>query len=242
MQATVTILGIPVAAPTMAEAVAKLEQFIDEGTPHIIATANAEMIMMAQTDTELARVLREADLVVPDGAGVVWAARYQGHPIPERVAGYDLTQELLARASQKGYRVYFLGAAPGIAEAASRAACNRYPGLIIAGVQDGYFQPEDDGSVISAICQAKPHILLAALGVPKQEKWLHNNQNRLGVAVAMGVGGTFDVMAGVVERAPVWMQRSSLEWLFRLYKQPYRAIRMLALPRFVIKVWQEKNN
>ena len=240
MQPTVTVLDIPIAAITMDQAVTTVERYIKGERPCLIATANAEMVMMSRGDKELAVILQSADLVVPDGAGVVWATRHQGRPIPERVTGYDLAQRLLALASIKGYRVYFLGAAPGVAEQARKAAQKRYPGINIVGVRDGYFQTQDDASIINAIHAAEPHILFAALGVPKQEKWLAKHRAGLGVPVAMGVGGTFDVMAGIVDRAPLWMQHASLEWLFRLAKQPQRFIRVLALPRFVLNVMLTK--
>uniref|UniRef100_UPI002FD95B9A WecB/TagA/CpsF family glycosyltransferase n=1 Tax=Anaerospora hongkongensis TaxID=244830 RepID=UPI002FD95B9A len=176
-------------------------------------------------------------LVVPDGAGVVWAARYQGNEVRERVAGFDLTQRLLAEAAIKGYRVYFFGAGPGIAEQAKQTAEARYPGIHIVKTRDGYFTEADEAEIIEDIVSMQPHILLAALGVPKQEKWLMRNLNKLQVPVAIGVGGTLD---GTVKRAPLWMQQANLEWLYRLLKQPQRAIRMLALPRFVLKVIMDK--
>ena len=240
MRSNVTVLDIPIAAITMEEAVAAVEDFITAKKPHLIATANAEMIMMAQQDSELASILKQAGLVVPDGAGVVWASRYLGHPVPERVAGYDLSQQLLQKAAQKGYRVYFFGAAPGIAVQAQAAAVERYPGLQIVGVRDGYFTVQEEDEIIAGIQASQSDIVLVALGVPKQEKWLAKNLHRLAAPVAMGVGGTFDVMAGVVERAPLWMQQASLEWLYRLLQQPQRFLRMLALPQFVLRVLYAK--
>lgn len=240
MQAKVNVLGIPVDSISMESAVAKIEAFIQEASPHLIATANAEMVMLAQQDNELMDILQHASLVVPDGAGVVWAARYQGNEVRERVAGFDLTQRLLAEAAIKGYRVYFFGAGPGIAEQAKQTAEACYPGIHIVKTRDGYFTEADEAEIIEDIVSMQPHILLAALGVPKQEKWLMRNLNKLQVPVAIGVGGTLDVMAGTVKRAPLWMQQANLEWLYRLLKQPQRAIRMLALPRFVLKVIMDK--
>ena len=231
----VDILGVNVDCISMLEALDRLEHFIQERAPHIIATANAEMVMTAQDDKELHTVLNAAALVLPDGAGVVWASKKLGVAVPERVAGYDLTQQLLQRAAHAGYRVYWLGASPGIAEAAAAKAGANYPGLISVGIRNGYFA-QDDSSVLQAIVEAKPDILLCALGVPKQEKWLARNFSNLCIPVMIGVGGTFDVMAGKVTRAPLWMQRSGLEWLYRLLCQPSRFARMLALPRFVARV------
>ncbi|MBP2656795.1 MAG: tagA [Firmicutes bacterium] len=238
----VTVLDVLIDAITMAEATAQLEQFISEKTPHLVATANAEMVMLAQEDNELAAVLAKSHLVVPDGAGVVWAARHQGYTKVERVAGYDLAQNLLLEASKKGYRVFMFGSQPDIVAKAKTVALARYPGLCIVGTRHGFFTTQDEPAIIQAITATKPDILLAALGVPRQEKWLARNLTKLNVPVSMGVGGTFDVMAGAVKRAPLWMQRTSLEWLFRLLCQPKRAIRMLALPRFALKVMLGKKD
>ncbi|WP_371370953.1 WecB/TagA/CpsF family glycosyltransferase [Sporomusa aerivorans] len=242
MSTKATVLNVSIDAITMSEAVAKLERFIKEQTPHLIATANAEMVMLAQEDKELAGILAQCHLVVPDGAGVVWAARHQGYTIPERVAGYDLSQNLLAMAAEKGYRVFMFGSHPDVIDKAKNTAIERYSGLKIVGTRHGFFSGQDEPDIIRTITDAKPDILLAALGVPKQEKWLAGNLAKLNVPVCMGVGGTFDVMAGTVKRAPLWMQRSSLEWLFRLLCQPQRAIRMLSLPRFAIKVIFDKKD
>ena len=231
----VNILGIRVDAITMTEALNRVETFIRERQTRLVATANAEMVMLAQEDQLLADILNSADLVLADGAGVVWAAKRLGSGVPERVAGFDLTQELLARAAISGYRIFWLGAAPGIAETAAQTAAQRHPGLITVGIHDGYFAPEDR-SITQMVREARPDILLCALGVPKQEKWLRKNLDQLQVPVAIGIGGTLDVMAGKVRRAPVWMQRAGLEWSYRLIRQPSRLIRMLALPKFALRV------
>ena len=238
----VTVLDVLIDAISMSEATAQLEQFISEKTPHLVATANAEMVMLAQEDNELAAILAKSHLVVPDGAGVVWAARHQGYTMVERVAGYDLAQNLLLEASKKGYRVFMFGSQPDIVAKAKTVALARYPGLCIVGTRHGFFTTQDEPAIIQTITATKPDILLAALGVPRQEKWLARNLTKLNVPVSMGVGGTFDVMAGAVKRAPLWMQRTSLEWLFRLLCQPKRAIRMLALPRFALKVMLGKKD
>lgn len=236
----VEILGVPVASLTMAQAVAQAERWMDERTGALIATANAEMIMNATRDEELMEILRAADLVVPDGAGTVWAAHHLGHAMPERVAGYDLTQALLKRAPEKNRRVFFFGSAPGVAEKAKRKVESLYPGIWVVGVRNGYFSEADEPGIIREIREAKPDLLLAALGVPKQEKWLKKHKDELGVPVSIGVGGTLDVMAGTAKRAPVWMQKAKLEWLFRGILQPKRAGRLLALPKFVFRVHQSK--
>ena len=236
----VEILGVPVASLTMGEAVEQAERWMDERHGALIATANAEMIMNATRDEELLEILRAADLVVPDGAGTVWAAHHLGHEMPERVAGYDLTQELLKRAPEKNRRVFFFGSAPGVAEKAKQKAEAMYPGIQIVGVRNGYFSEDEVPAIIRMIREAQPDLLLAALGVPKQEKWLKKYKEKLGVPVSIGVGGTLDVMAGTAKRAPVWMQKAKLEWLFRGILQPKRAGRLLALPKFVFRVHASK--
>ena len=241
MRAKVNILGVHVDSVTMAEAVEQVESCIEAKTGAIIATANAEMIMRATHDAELMEILNAADLVVPDGAGTVWAARHLGHAMPERVAGYDLAQELMRKASEKGQRIFFFGSAPGVAEKAKEKAEELYPGITICGTRNGFFTEADTPAILEEIRAAQPDILLVALGVPKQEKWIWKHHSALGVPVSIGVGGTLDVMAGVMKRAPYWMQRANLEWLFRGMLQPKRAGRLLALPKFVLKVYASKS-
>jgi len=232
----INILGVGIDPVTMREAVAFCAAQISSRVPAEIITANAEMVMQANTNPALFKAMRDAALVIPDGAGVILAAKYLGMAMPERVAGYDLTQELLKLAAKKNLRVYFLGAAPGVAEQAKAAAEAKYSGLKIIGVENGYFALPEQDRVIAAVRAAKPDILLAALGVPRQELWLEQHLQELGVPICIGVGGTFDVMAGIVKRAPLWMQRSHIEWAYRLIMQPWRIIRMLNLPKFALKV------
>lgn len=242
MTERVEILGVKVDAVTMSQAVERVANLIDAGTPSIVATANAEMLLRATHDAELKDILNAASLVVPDGAGTVWAARHLGKHMPERVAGADLVQELMKVAPVKGWRFFLFGSAPTIADKAKSKAEQLYPGIKIVGTRNGYFTPDDELEIISQIKSSRPDILLAALGVPKQEKWLAKFRDELNVPVSIGVGGTFDVMAGVVKRAPLWMQRAKLEWLFRAMLQPSRAGRLVALPKFVLKVHQQKVN
>ena len=236
MAERVNILGVDVDAVTMAEAVDVVRRAMDTRAGIMVATANAEMLMRATHDEELRHILNASALVVPDGAGTVWAARHLGHAMPERVAGYDLAQELLRCAPAEGRRVYFFGSAPGVAEKAKAKAEQLYPGIEIVGVRNGFFSPADNAAIIAEIRAARPDLLLVALGVPKQEKWIAAHLAELDVPVAIGVGGTLDVMAGVMKRAPHWMQKAKLEWLFRGLMQPKRAGRLLALPKFVLKV------
>lgn len=235
------IFGLSVAALTMQEVLAEAKRMIEGDRPSLIATANAEMLMRATHDAELYRVLEGADMVVPDGAGTVWAAHTLGYEMPERVAGYDLVQELMRIAPREGWRIYLFGGAPGVAEAAKAEAERLYEGITICGARNGFFTEDDTPQIVEAIKEAQPHILLVALGVPKQEKWIDAHMEALGVPLSIGVGGTFDVMAGVMKRAPLWMQKAKLEWLFRGLLQPKRAGRLLALPKFVVRVYAEKS-
>lgn len=234
------ILGVGVNSLRMADAVNLIEKYMDDKANVIIATANAEMLMNATRDADLKRILNSAELVVPDGAGTVWAAHQLGYDMPERVAGYDLAQELMKRAPEKGRKIFFFGSAPGVADKAKLKAEELYPGINIVGTRNGFFTENDIPEILEEIKNARPDLLLVALGVPKQEKFLDKYYKELGVPVSIGVGGTFDVMAGVMKRAPLWMQKAKLEWLFRGMLQPKRAGRLLALPKFVLRVLAEK--
>lgn len=230
------ILGVPVHGFTMNEVVQELDKRIDEQNQTFIVTANAEIIMACQEDDAYNRIVSNAEIVLPDGAGAVWAGRHLGKQVPERVAGFDLYLELMALAAKKGYKAYFFGGAPGIADVAKEVCQKRYPGVQVVGTHNGYFQDSDVPGIIDNINKSGAQLLFVALGAPKQEKWIAKYRDSLDPIVLMGIGGSFDVLAGKMERAPKWMQDASLEWLFRLYKQPSRFMRMMALPKFVIKV------
>ena len=230
------ILGVKVDSVTMIQAVERVEKLIATQKNSMVATVNAEMLLRATQDPDFKKILNAAELVVPDGAGAVWAARHLGYEMPERVAGFDLVQELMKIAPLKGYKFFLFGASPGIADKAKLKAQELYPNIKIVGTRNGYFTTDDEPEIIAQIKNVKPDILLAALGSPKQEKWLAAHKSELKVPVSIGVGGTFDVMAGVVKRAPKWMQRAKLEWLYRAMLQPSRAGRLIALPKFMWKV------
>ena len=241
MKEIATILGVPVVPYTMDETVTKLTQDTLKNKRNFVVTANAEIIMMAQGDKEYKTLLAEtADLILPDGAGTVWAGNYLGYTIPERVAGYDLYLRLLEEAAKNNIPVYFFGGKPGIAEEAAEEGKHRWPGLNVAGCRNGYFSSEEETEIIKGINRSGAAMLFAALGAPKQEKWLAKYREELKPCLLMGIGGSFDVLAGKVQRAPKWMQDAKLEWLFRLIKQPSRFGRMLALPKFVFAVRNEK--
>ncbi len=235
-QVTVHILGIPVHDVTMAETLDAFGQFIEAYTPHQICTVNPEFIMAAQNDLEFKRILNQADLNLPDGIGVIWAARRQGHTLRERVAGSDLIYQLADRAAKTSWRVFLLGAAEGVAEQAALKLRALYPGLNIVGAWAGSPLPEADDEAVRRIRAAEADIVLVAYGAPKQDKWIDRNLTRTGASVAIGVGGSFDFVVGTQRRAPRWLQRLNLEWLYRLVREPRRWRRQLALPRFVWRV------
>ncbi len=239
----VTILGIPIYPYTMKEAVALLTDTVQKKQKLLVVTANAEIIMLAQNDPDYLKLLvHEAGVILPDGAGTVWAGRTLGYDIPERVAGYDLYLELLKKSASEGIGVYFFGGKPGIAELAAQTGAQRYPGLKVAGTRNGYFNEDDVPEIVRDINQSGAQILFAALGAPKQEKWLAQHKAELQPSLLMGIGGSFDVLAGKVKRAPVFMQKARLEWFYRLLKQPSRLGRMLVLPKFVEAVLTAKKN
>ena len=234
----VKILGVRVHRVGLAEA-AELVLGMAAGAagkPCLVATPNAEMIYAAQTDRALRRTLERADLLVPDGAGVVWAARHLGLPVPERVPGVDLAAAVLQRLARTGGRVYLLGGRPGVSEKARERLLAAFPGLSIPGCHHGYFGPAEEEEIVADVRASRAQLLLVCLGSPKQEKWAGAHLERLGVPVSIGVGGFLDVWAGVVRRAPETFRKANLEWLYRLLIQPGRFWRMLALPKFVLAV------
>lgn len=219
----------------MASALGRIERFVDDGGTHLVATVNSEFVMRAQRDREFAQVLESAGLCLPDGMGVVWAARRQGCALRETVSGSDLVQPLAAMCARRGFRVFLLGAAPGVAgELAARLQAAN-PALEVASHSGGP-DPAQDAETLRLIHEHGAQVLLVAFGAPVQELWIERLRDRLAVAVAIGVGGTFDYLTGRVPRAPAWMRRAGLEWLFRLVRQPWRIRRMAVLPIYAIKV------
>lgn len=234
--AIVEIVGTPVHAITRQQTVGWVKQAMRSTRLHQIATTNPEFVMKAQQDAEFHRVLWQADLCIPDGIGLIWAARWLKRPLPERVPGSELVYLLAAAAAQEGWRLYLLGAAPGIAEEAAAIFQTRYPGLTIAGTYAGSPAPEENEAIVQRINQSQAGLLFVAYGAPRQDKWIARNREALStVRVAIGVGGSLDFVTGKSIRAPRWVQNLGLEWLHRLYHEPWRWRRMLALPRFV---WQ----
>ncbi len=232
------ILGNRVDALTLPEAVNKVAQYIEADSPHQIVTLNAEIAYLAFGDKRLQRIINRAALVTADGSGLIWASRKLGCPLPQRVTGIDLLQALAAEGGRNNWRFYFYGAAPGVAAAAAKRLEAKYPGLEIVGSSHGYLIEDEMPQLTATIKAARPHILLVGLGAPKQEYWIDAYLHDLQVPAVMGVGGSFDVLAGVVKRAPLWIQRLNLEWLYRII-QGKRFKRALNLPRFMRAVIRE---
>jgi N-acetylglucosaminyldiphosphoundecaprenol N-acetyl-beta-D-mannosaminyltransferase len=232
----VRILGLPVSAITYAEMLELIGAWVRSGMAHHVCTVNPEMIMIAQHDPNFHNILSRCDLTVPDGVGLLWAGRRLGKPLPERVTGSDGVPLIADEAAKRGWRIYLLGAAPGVADQAAEVLRDRNPTLQIVGVYSGSPAPSEEDAIVERINAANADILFVAYGAPEQDKWIARNLPRLRVKMAMGVGGSLDFVAGVIPRAPLTFQRLGLEWLYRLYLQPWRIIRMMRLPRFVLAV------
>ena len=207
----------------------------DRRATHVV-TFGAEMAALAARDIRYRGAINAADLVVPDTVGVVWASRVLGHPLPERVAGIDLVDRLLAAQASSGLRLFVLGASAGVAESAAQLLATRHAGVVIAGMHHGYFASDHDQDVARLVRSANANLLLVALGFPNQEYWIRDNLQALGGAVCIGVGGALDVWAGRAARAPAAWRKLGLEWLYRLLREPHRFRRQMALPRFVALV------
>jgi N-acetylglucosaminyldiphosphoundecaprenol N-acetyl-beta-D-mannosaminyltransferase len=201
-----------------------------------IVTVNTEFVMAAQKNIEFRQTINNAALVVADGIGVVWATRFVGFPTPERITGTDTLVALAKRCAERGYRLYLLGAAPGVAEQTGVCLQSLAPGLQIAGTYAGTPALAEEDAIIERIHAANTDVLCVAYGAPSQELWIYRNLPRLPAAVAIGVGGAYDFLSGRQRRAPRAMQRIGLEWLYRLYREPWRWKRMLAIPRFMLLV------
>ncbi len=227
------ILGVKFDNITLEDAVERGVRLVSEHRAAYVVTPNPEIVMAAGKDGELMAALNSADMVLPDGIGVVYSAKIMGTPLAQRVPGIDFASGLVARLAQKGGSLYLFGAKPGVAEKAAENIAASNPGLVIAGTHDGYFDGDED--IIADINAQKPDFLFVCLGSPKQEKWMQKNAGRLDIGVMAGLGGCLDVFAGNVDRAPEKMQQMGLEWLYRLYKEPSRIGRMAKLPGILFK-------
>ncbi len=234
MREKVEIVGVNIDNVTMEDCKGLLKDFLMGDRLSIIATPNSEMLYNAVKDRELEQLLNSSQLVIPDGIGVVIASRFYKAPLKERVAGIDLMAKIAELAYEQEKSIFMLGASQEVIELAADKLRERYPGLKIAGIRNGYFGTEDETEIISEVNAAGADILFVGLGSPKQEQFMHRHRESLNAKVAIGVGGSFDVIAGKLTRAPEIMQKLGLEWLHRLFKQPSRIGRMMKLPKFII--------
>lgn len=236
MRKTVDIVGIPVDAINMAEAIEKIKQFLNEEKVHTVYTPNAEIIYAAQTDSELKAILVDADLLVADGAGVVLASKILGVNLPEKVSGIDLVRNSFNIKIDRKIKYFFFGSKPGVAETARDSLLRAYKNIEVVGCRNGYFSKENEPEIIEQINSSNADILLVALGAPRQEKWIQEHKAELKTKICIGIGGSLDVYAGVLKPAPEILRRNGFEWAYRLYKEPWRFKRMLNLPKFVMFV------
>lgn len=232
----IALRGIPLDALTKEEAAQRMEQLLKTDGCSVVVTPNCEMLYAAEKNAELRSALKNADLAVPDGIGVVKAASMCGTPLKERLAGIDVCTDTLKICAENGTPVFFLGGKPGIAERAAKNMEARILGLKTAGTADGYFGAQEEASVVRRIAESGAGFAVVGLGSPKQELFMHKNAASLGVKVCMGVGGSLDVWAGEVKRAPERLTRAGLEWLYRLVQQPARIKRVIKIPAYLFLV------
>ena len=230
----IDVLDVEFDNMTMEEAIAKAQELMEEHDTQYVVTPNPEIVWLCRKDEALKSAVENAAMVLPDGIGVIYGAKIMGTPLKSKVPGADFAEQLMASMAGTGKKVFLLGSKPGVAEKAAENLVAKYPGLIICGTADGYFK--EDGPIVEKINTAAPDLLLVCLGAPKQEKWMRKNASDLNVSLMAGLGGTLDVIAGTVRRAPEKWQKMNLEWLYRLLKQPSRFGRMMKLPAFLITV------
>lgn len=224
----------------MDEAMARIGLFLLGDTPRMVVTADAAGIAQAQRDRDLMEIYEAADLVTPDSIGVIWAARRAGQEIRERVSGVEILDRMCALSASEGFRIFFLGAEPGTAELAAENLRAKHPGCTIVGTRHGYFPPDRDEEVAHEIAESKPDILVVAMGIPRQEKFIRSTASIIGAKVGIGVGGSLDVYSGKAKRAPVLVQRAKMEWLWRTLANPRKIAKAQELPRFVSLVLRSK--
>ncbi|EYE87633.1 acetylmannosaminyltransferase [Fervidicella metallireducens AeB] len=232
-------LGVDVCKTDMEGVLDEIDEIVRERRPSFIVAINPEKIMKAIKDEKLKNLLNSAAIQIADGVGVVIASKLKGGKIKSRVTGIDLMQNICKRSAEKGYRVFLLGAKPGVAERAAEILRERYKGINIVGIRDGYFK--DENELLGYIEDKNPDVMFVAMGSPAQELFITRNMDRLKIPVSMGVGGSYDVICGNIPRAPKWMCSMGLEWLFRLIKEPWRYKRMMVLPLFFVKVLFNKD-
>lgn len=227
------ILGINISKVTYNEAIERIALYIEERQPIQVVTANAEIVYAASREQKLKDIVNTSGLVTADGVGVVYAAKIKGDPVPCKLAGVELTEGLVSLSGSRGWRIYFLGGAPGVPEKAKEELLKKYPETNIVGTRNGYFDSAQEEDIRQDILSKKPDILFVALGFPKQELWIAENKEALKVPVSIGVGGSLDIFSGSKKRAPVIFRKLGIEFLYRFIQEPTRLSRYLNLPKFV---------
>lgn len=238
VQKRIDVLGIGFDNLSMDEAVKAAIDCIHCHSGAWAVTPNPEIVMLARSNPALSEAIEKAALVVPDGIGIIYAAKILRTPLRSKLPGIDLACGIMRKLSEEAGRVYLLGAKPGIAEKAAETLLTNYPGLIICGMHNGYFN--DDEPIIASIRDVRPDLLLVCLGAPKQELWMCSHAAELDVGLMIGLGGSLDVFAGAVQRAPQSWQKLGLEWLYRLLKEPKRIGRMMKLPLFLLTAFMKR--
>ena len=238
----IQILNVRIDNVTYHDVMIHVEGFLREPGLHQVATVNPEFVVMAQTNAEFMRVLNSTTLNVPDGVGLMWAARELGMQLRERVTGQELVDRICALAAERGEKIFLLGAREGIAEQAAETLKKKFPRLEIAGCYAGSPAPEEEQQIVERINKSGARILFVAYGPPKQDVWIARNASRLNnISVAIGVGGTFDTLAGIMPRAPQWIRNAGFEWTYRLIREPRRIKRQLSIPYFMWLVIQSRS-
>ena len=242
MAQKVKILKTEIDCLTQKEVVEEIASLISAQEPHYIVTANAEIVYMAWQDSKMQQVVNNASLVTADGSGILWAANELGTPLKERVTGIDLVYAICEEAAKKDWKIYLLGAVEGVAAEAAKRLTEQYHCNII-GTHHGFLRDKEvNQAVLAELTAKKPQIVLVAMGPPRQEYWITEHMSELPPAVYMGIGGSLDVISGNLKRAPLWVQKLSLEWLYRVIKQPSRFKRVLALPKFMRAAKKQKKH
>lgn len=249
MNDKINILGVNIDKLTLKDAEERVKSFLNSKTINTIYTPNTEIVMEARKDSELRELLNRGDLIIPDGIGLVYASKIKRKTLPERVTGFDLSMKILHIANEKKYSIFLVGGKPGVASMACENIRKEYPNINVAGYHHGYFKGthtgykghEEEIQVINEINASSPDIVFVGFGAPKQEKWIDENKEKLKCKVIIGNGGTVDILAGTVKRAPEIYQRLGLEWLYRLLKDPRRIKRQIVLPLFALIVLFSKD-
>lgn len=244
MRKTISIFGVKIDKLTKVEVLKKIESYLKENTTRTIYTPNTEIVMEAKKNEKLKNILNDGDIVIPDGIGLIYAAKIKKKCLPERVTGCDVSFEILEMANENGYSIFLLGGEEGVAKEAGEKILESYPNIRLAGTQNGYFKGahigcsghDEEKKIVEDINASKADILFVGLGAPKQEIWIDSNKSSLNCKLIIGNGGTVDILACRVERAPEIYQKLGLEWFYRLMKDPKRIKRQMVIPLFIFTI------